>query len=71
MFTPSPEKFIIVIVIAMIILGPKRFPKAARSFAKNLREMKDGLSMEAKKKPEPPEPQPVAALPPPPPAPGE
>ncbi len=66
MFTPSPEKLLLLVIVAMVVLGPKKFPGAARSLARNIREMKDGISV---KEPEPPaERTPVAAIAPPAPA---
>ena len=38
-----PE-LIIVLVIALIVLGPKRLPDAGRSLGKGLREFKESLS---------------------------
>ena len=33
----------VILVIALIVLGPKRLPEAARSVGKGMREMKDAL----------------------------
>jgi sec-independent protein translocase protein TatA len=40
----GPMELIIVLVIALIVLGPKRLPDAGRSLGKGLREFKDSLS---------------------------
>lgn len=40
----GPMELIIVLVIALIVLGPKRLPEAGRSVGKGLREFKDSLS---------------------------
>ena len=37
-------ELIIVLVIALIVLGPKRLPEAGRSLGRGLREFKDSLS---------------------------
>jgi sec-independent protein translocase protein TatA len=37
-------ELIVVLVIALIILGPKRLPAAGRSLGRGLREFKDGVS---------------------------
>jgi sec-independent protein translocase protein TatA len=37
-------ELIIVLVIALIVLGPKRLPEAGRSIGKGMREFKDSLS---------------------------
>ena len=46
MFDFSPVQLIIVLVIALIVLGPKRLPDAARSVGKGLREFKSSISGE-------------------------
>lgn len=40
----GPMELIIVLVIALLVLGPKRLPDAGRSLGKGLREFKDSLS---------------------------
>jgi sec-independent protein translocase protein TatA len=37
-------ELIIVLVIALIVLGPKRLPEAGRSVGRGLREFKESLS---------------------------
>ena len=37
-------ELIIVLVIALIVLGPKRLPEAGRSLGRGMREFKDSLS---------------------------
>jgi sec-independent protein translocase protein TatA len=37
-------ELIIVLVIALIVLGPKRLPEAGRSVGKGIREFKESLS---------------------------
>jgi sec-independent protein translocase protein TatA len=39
----APE-LIIVMIIALIVLGPKRLPEVARSVGRGVREMRDALS---------------------------
>jgi sec-independent protein translocase protein TatA len=34
----------LVLVIALLVLGPKRLPAAGRSLGQGIRELKDGLS---------------------------
>jgi sec-independent protein translocase protein TatA len=41
--TPGPLELMVILVIALIVLGPKRLPEAARSVGKGMREMKDAL----------------------------
>ena len=40
----GPMALIIGLVIALIVLGPKRLPEAGRAVGKGLREFKDSLS---------------------------
>lgn len=40
----GPMELIIVLVIALIILGPKRLPAAGRSLGRGMREFKDGIA---------------------------
>jgi len=43
-FNVGPMELIIVLVIALIVLGPKRLPEAGRAIGKGMREFKDSLS---------------------------
>ena len=43
-FNVGPMELVIVLVIALIVLGPKRLPEAGRSIGKGMREFKDSLS---------------------------
>jgi sec-independent protein translocase protein TatA len=40
----GPMELIIVLVIALIVLGPKRLPEAGRSVGRGIREFKDSLN---------------------------
>jgi sec-independent protein translocase protein TatA len=40
----GPGEIILVLAIALIVLGPKRLPSAARSVGRGLREFKESLS---------------------------
>jgi sec-independent protein translocase protein TatA len=44
MFEPSWEKLLIVLVIALIVLGPKKLPEIGRSLGHGIREFKDGVT---------------------------
>jgi sec-independent protein translocase protein TatA len=41
---PGPLEIMVVLVIALIVLGPKRLPDAARSVGRGMREFKESLS---------------------------
>ncbi len=43
-FNVGPMELVIVLVIALIVLGPKRLPEAGRSIGKGMREFKDSIS---------------------------
>ena len=40
----GPMELVIVLVIALIVLGPKTLPEVGRSVGKGMREFKDSLS---------------------------
>ena len=40
----GPLELVVILVIALIVLGPQRLPDAARSIGRGLREFKDALS---------------------------
>jgi sec-independent protein translocase protein TatA len=40
----GPMEVILVLVIALVILGPKKLPEAGRSIGKGMREFKDSIS---------------------------
>jgi sec-independent protein translocase protein TatA len=40
----GPMELIIVLVVALLVLGPKRLPDAGRSLGRGLREFKDAIS---------------------------
>jgi sec-independent protein translocase protein TatA len=40
----GPLELVIVLVIALIILGPKRLPEVGKSIGKGMREFKDAIS---------------------------
>jgi sec-independent protein translocase protein TatA len=39
----GPMELVIVLVIALVVLGPKRLPEAGRSLGRGLREFKDSV----------------------------
>jgi sec-independent protein translocase protein TatA len=40
----GPMELIIVLVIALIVIGPKRLPEVGKSLGKGMREFKDSLA---------------------------
>jgi sec-independent protein translocase protein TatA len=40
----GPTELIIVLVIALIVIGPKKLPEVGKSLGKGMREFKDSLS---------------------------
>ena len=44
----GPMELVIVLVIALIVIGPKRLPEVGKSLGKGMREFKDSLSGESR-----------------------
>jgi sec-independent protein translocase protein TatA len=40
----GPMEVVLVLVIALVVLGPKKLPDVARSVGKGMREFKDAIS---------------------------
>jgi sec-independent protein translocase protein TatA len=40
----GPMELVIVLVIALVVLGPKRLPAAGRSLGQGMREFKDSIA---------------------------
>jgi sec-independent protein translocase protein TatA len=57
MWTPGPLEIIVVLVIVLIVFGPKRLPDLGRSLGRGMREFKDSVT--GKDKDELPEASPV------------
>jgi sec-independent protein translocase protein TatA len=47
----GPLELIVVLIIALIVLGPKRLPEVGRSVGKGMREFKEAISGEDKDEP--------------------
>ena len=56
----SPIQLIIVLIIALVVLGPKRLPEVGKSLGRGIREFKDSVSGNDDKDEAPP--QPAASL---------
>ena len=48
-FNVGPGELIVVLVIALIVLGPKRLPEVGRSIGNGLREFKDSISGDSRR----------------------
>ena len=44
MWSPSPVEIIIILVIVLIVFGPKRLPDLGRSLGRGMREFKDSVT---------------------------
>jgi sec-independent protein translocase protein TatA len=47
----GPLELVVVLIIALIVLGPKRLPEVGRSVGKGMREFKDAISGENEEEP--------------------
>jgi sec-independent protein translocase protein TatA len=65
MWTPGPLEIVVILVIVLIVFGPKRLPDLGRSLGRGMREFKDSVTGEDKDElPEPPaveKPEPAAS----------
>jgi sec-independent protein translocase protein TatA len=43
----GPMELIVILVIALIVLGPKKLPEVGRSLGKGMREFKESLTAES------------------------
>ncbi|MYF55523.1 twin-arginine translocase TatA/TatE family subunit [Candidatus Poribacteria bacterium] len=41
MFTPGPGEILIILVLALVVFGPKRLPEMGKSIGKAVREFKN------------------------------
>jgi sec-independent protein translocase protein TatA len=44
MWTPGPLELIIILVVVLVIFGPKRLPDLGRSLGRGMREFKDSVT---------------------------
>ena len=44
MWTPGPLEIVVVLVIVLIVFGPKRLPDLGRSLGSGMREFKDSVT---------------------------
>jgi sec-independent protein translocase protein TatA len=47
--TIGPPELIVILVIALLVLGPKRLPETGRSLGRGLREFKDSITGDSAK----------------------
>ena len=47
-FNVGPLELVIVLIIALVILGPKRLPEVGKSIGNGMREFKDAISGNSK-----------------------
>jgi sec-independent protein translocase protein TatA len=40
---PGPLELLVILVIALIVLGPKKLPEAARSVGRGMRELRESI----------------------------
>lgn len=47
MVNVGPMELAIVLIVALLVLGPKRLPEVGRSLGRGIREFKDSISMDS------------------------
>jgi sec-independent protein translocase protein TatA len=47
----NPVHLLIIAVVVLLVLGPKRLPEAGRALGKGIRQFKDGISGDEDEKP--------------------
>lgn len=55
----QPTHLLIILIVALVVLGPKRLPEAGRSLGRGLRDFKDALNGSHD---DPPEPAPITTV---------
>jgi sec-independent protein translocase protein TatA len=50
--TPGPLEIVIILVVVLLIFGPKRLPDLGRSLGTGMREFKDSVTGKGKQDPE-------------------
>ena len=53
----GPLELVVVLIIALVIFGPKRLPELGRSMGKGIREFRSSISGKNKEEESPPPPQ--------------
>ena len=48
-FSVGPGELVIVLIIALIVLGPKRLPEVGRSIGNGMREFKESISGDSRR----------------------
>ncbi len=52
MWTPGPLEIVIVLVVVLVVFGPKRLPDLGRSLGTGMREFKDSITGKDKEREE-------------------
>lgn len=50
----GPMEIVIIMIVALIVLGPKKLPEMGRSVGKGMREFKNAISMDSDEEDEEP-----------------
>jgi sec-independent protein translocase protein TatA len=49
---PGPLELMVILVVALIVLGPQKLPETARSIGKGMRELKESLTADPDDEPD-------------------
>jgi sec-independent protein translocase protein TatA len=44
MFRPEPLDLVVILIVVLLLFGPKRIPEIARGIGKGFREFRDGIA---------------------------
>ena len=61
----NPTHLVILLIVVLIVLGPKRLPQAGRSLGRGMREFRDGITGRDEPSEEAPAPPALMTAPPP------
>jgi sec-independent protein translocase protein TatA len=56
----GPMEIVVVLMIALVVFGPRKVPELGRSLGRGIRELKSSLSTDGEEEADEPAPQPIS-----------